>query len=103
VRRNQKEGQALGFGEPAEQRSVTAEAGLQRTNAGHLQVMIFAEIKPQIEQLPHDELLKAMAYLKHLLRAENPSYQRELAQRHADIEAGRGVSLTEAKQRLNHG
>jgi hypothetical protein len=30
-------------------------------------------------------------------------YQRELAQRHADIEAGRGVSLTEAKQRLEHG
>ena len=43
--------------------------------------MFFAEIKPQIEQLPHDELLKAMAYLKHLLRAENPAYQRELAQR----------------------
>jgi hypothetical protein len=30
-------------------------------------------------------------------------YQRELAQRHADIEAGRGVSLIEAKQRLEHG
>ena len=58
----------------------------------YLSSMFFAEIKPQIEQLSHDELLKTMAYLKHLLRAENPSYQRELAQRHADIEAGRGVS-----------
>ncbi|MCX6934429.1 MAG: hypothetical protein NTZ29_17375 [Verrucomicrobia bacterium] len=47
----------------------------------YLSGMFFAEIKPQIEQLPHDELLKAMAYLKHLLRAENPAYQRELAQR----------------------
>ena len=65
--------------------------------------MIFAEIKPQIEQLPHEELLKTMAYLKHLLRAENPAYQRELAQRHADIEGGQGVNLTEAKRRLEHG
>jgi hypothetical protein len=62
--------------------------------------MIFAELRPQIDQLPHDERVKAMAYLKHLLRAENPEYQRELAQRHADIEAGKGVSLTEAKRRL---
>jgi hypothetical protein len=42
-------------------------------------------------------------YLKHLLRAENPTDQRELAQRHAVIKAGRGVSLTEAKQRLDRG
>ncbi len=62
--------------------------------------MIFAELRPQIDQLPHDERVKAMAYLKHLLRAENPEYRRELAQRHADIEAGKGVSLTEAKRRL---
>ena len=64
--------------------------------------MVFTEIKPQIEQLPHDEQVKAMAFLKHLLRSENPEYQRELAQRHADIEAGRGVSLTEAKKRLDN-
>lgn len=64
--------------------------------------MVFAELKPQIEQLSHEERLKAMAYLKHLLRADNPAYQRELAQRHADIEAGRGVSLTEAKKRLGN-
>ena len=64
--------------------------------------MVFTEIKPQIEQLSRDEMLKAMAYLKHLLRAENPEYQRELAQRHADIEAGRGINLTEAKKRLDN-
>jgi hypothetical protein len=63
--------------------------------------MVFAEIKPQIEQLPPAEMLKALAYLKHLLRADNPEYQRELAQRHADLEAGRGISLTEAKKRLS--
>ncbi len=44
-----------------------------------------------------------MACLKHVLRAENPAYQSELAQRHADIEAGRGVSLTVAKERLDQG
>jgi hypothetical protein len=63
--------------------------------------MVFAELKPQIEKLPREEMLKALAYLKHLVRAETPEYQRELAERHADIEAGRGISLTEAKKRLD--
>ncbi len=62
--------------------------------------MVFAEIKPQIEKLPRDEMLKTLAYMKHLLRVENPEYQRELARRHEDIEAGRGISLDEAKKRL---
>ena len=65
-----------------------------------MSTMVFAEIKSQIEQLPHEELLKTLAFLKHRLRVENPEYQRELAQRHVDIEAGHGVSLTEAKKRL---
>lgn len=64
--------------------------------------MSFLEIQPQIEQLPHEERVKALAFLKHLLRAENLDYQRELAQRHADIEAGRKISLTEARQRLEN-
>ena len=62
--------------------------------------MVFAEIRPQIEQLSRGELLKALAFLKHRLRAENPESQRELAQRHVDIETGQGVSLEEAKRRL---
>ena len=62
--------------------------------------MVFAEIKPQIEKLPHDEMLKALAYMKHLLHAENPEYKSELARRHKDIEEGRGVNLGEAKKRL---
>ena len=64
--------------------------------------MVFAEIKPQIEKLPHEEMLKALAYLKQLVRAENPTYRRELAERHADIEAGRGIRLAEAKKRLDN-
>ncbi len=62
--------------------------------------MVFAEIKPQIEQLPHDERVKAMAYLKHLLRAENPAYQRELAQWHAEMDAGKKVQWEELKRQL---
>jgi hypothetical protein len=64
--------------------------------------MVFAEIKPQIETLPPADRLKALAYLKHLVREENPIYQRELSQRHEDIDAGRGISLTEAKKRLEN-
>ncbi len=71
-----------------------------RARRVHVSPMVFAEIKPQIEQLPHGEQLKAIAFLKHLLRADSPDYQRELAQRHADIEAGKKISLTDAKRRL---
>ncbi len=55
---------------------------------------------PQIEQLPREEMLKAMAYLKHRLRADDPEYQRELAKRHAAIEAGHGITLTDAQRRF---
>ena len=62
--------------------------------------MVFAEIKPQIEQLDPAERVKAFAFLKHLLRANDPAYQAEIARRHVDIEAGEGVRLSEAKRRL---
>jgi hypothetical protein len=62
--------------------------------------MVFAEIKPQIEQLPREEMLKALAFLKHRLRADDPVYQADLARRHADLDAGKGISLSEAKRRL---
>jgi hypothetical protein len=64
--------------------------------------MVFTEIKPQIDQLPPEEKLKVLAYLKHLRQADDPEYKRELARRHDDIEAGRGISLTEAKKRLEN-
>ncbi|MEN9840284.1 MAG: hypothetical protein RL376_84 [Verrucomicrobiota bacterium] len=62
--------------------------------------MVFAEIRPQIEQLDPAERLKAFAFLKHLLRANDPAYQAEIARRHADTDAGKGISLSEAKRRL---
>jgi hypothetical protein len=62
--------------------------------------MVFAEIRPQIEKLPREEMLKALAFLKHRLRADDPVYQADLARRHADLDAGKGISLSEAKRRL---
>ena len=60
--------------------------------------MVFAEIKPQIEQLAPDERLKALAFLKHLMHAENPVYQAELARRHAEMDAGRKVRWEDLKR-----
>ena len=65
--------------------------------------MAFAELKPQIELLSHDEKVKAMAFLKHLLRCENPDYQRDLALRHRDIELRGGLLLSDARKRLENG
>ena len=62
--------------------------------------MVFTEIKPQIEQLPHGERVKALAFLKNLLRAENPEYQRELARRHTEMDAGRKVRWEDLKKQL---
>jgi hypothetical protein len=62
--------------------------------------MVFAELKPHIEQLPHAERVKAMAFLKHLLRAENPEHQRELAGAHAEIDAGKKVRWEDLKRQL---
>jgi hypothetical protein len=62
--------------------------------------MVFAEIKPQIEQLPHEERVKAMDFLKHLLRADNPDHQRELARRHAEMDSGKKVRWEDLKRQL---
>lgn len=72
-----------------------------RIKAIYRPAMVFAELKPQIDQLPHSERLRAMAYLKHLLRAENPEYRHELARRHTDIEAGRKVRWEDLKRQLS--
>ena len=65
-----------------------------------MSIMVFTEIKSQLEQLSREEMLKTMAFLKHVLRADSPEYQAELARRHAELDQGKGVSLTEAKRRL---
>jgi hypothetical protein len=62
--------------------------------------MVFAELKPKIEQLPPREMLKAVAYLKHLLRADTGENQRDLSRRHAEMVTGRKISLAEVKRRL---
>lgn len=62
--------------------------------------MIFAEIKPQIEQLPHEEMVKALAYLKSRLRADTAANQRELSRRHAEMDAGRKVRWDDLKREL---
>lgn len=35
-----------------------------------MSIMVCAEIRPQMEQLPHDEMVKALAFLRSRLRAE---------------------------------
>lgn len=62
--------------------------------------MVFTELRPQIDQLPHDERVKAMAYLKHLLRRETPEHKHELAEGHVGIEAGKGVQWENLKKEL---
>ncbi len=62
--------------------------------------MVFAEIIPQIEQLPPEEMRKAMAFLKSRLRAGNPANEAELARHHAEMDAGKKVRWDELKRQL---
>ncbi len=65
-----------------------------------MRLMVFTEIKPQIEQLSHEERVKALAFIKHLLRAESPDYREELARRHAEMDAGKQVGWPDLKKQL---
>lgn len=60
----------------------------------------FAEIKAQIEGLSHEEKVKAMAYLKQLLRGENSAHQVELTRRHTEMDAGKKVRWQDLKRQL---
>jgi hypothetical protein len=62
--------------------------------------MSFTEIRPQMEQLPHEEMLKALAFLKSRLRAATEANQRELARQHAEMDAGRKVRWEDLKRQL---
>jgi hypothetical protein len=62
--------------------------------------MVFTEIKPQIERLSREERLKALAFLKHLLRADSPANQADLTRRHDAFQAGRKISHDELKSKL---
>lgn len=62
--------------------------------------MVFAEIKGQLEQLPHDEMVKALAFLRSRLRAETEANQNELAKYHAEMDAGKRVRWEDLKRQL---
>lgn len=62
--------------------------------------MVFAELRPQMEQLSHDEMIKALAFLKSRLRADNPANQADLASQHAEIDAGKKVQWEDLKRQL---
>ena len=62
--------------------------------------MIFAEIKPQMEQLPHEEMVKALAFLRSRLRADTDANREELAQRHAEMDAGKKVRWDDLKRQM---
>jgi hypothetical protein len=63
--------------------------------------MVFAEIKPQMEQLPHDEMVKALAFRKSRLRSENDANREELARHHAEMDAGKKVRWEDLKRQLD--
>ena len=62
--------------------------------------MVFAEIKPQMEQLSHDEMVKAWAFLRSRLRADTVENREELAQHHAEMDAGKKVRWEDLKRSL---
>jgi len=62
--------------------------------------MIFAELKPQMEQLSREEMLKALAFLKSRLRADSAANREELARLHAEMDAGRKVRWDDLKKQL---
>src|SRR6266540_2705507 len=54
----------------------TLRAGAARSN---LDLMVFTEIRPLIEQLPRAEMLKAFAFLRSRVRADSDANKQELA------------------------
>lgn len=62
--------------------------------------MSFADLRPQMEQLPHADMVQAMAFLKSRLRAESSANREDLARRHTEIEAGRKVRWEDLKREL---
>ncbi len=63
-------------------------------------IMVFAEIRPQMEQLPHDEMVKALAFLRSRLRADSAANREDLAKRHAEMDAGKKVRWEDLKRQL---
>jgi hypothetical protein len=66
----------------------------------HRDRMSFADLRPQMEQLPHSDMVQALAFLKSRLRAESAANREELDRRHTEIEAGRKVRWEDLKREL---
>ena len=81
--------------------SPACEAGLAST-AEQVQFapMVFTQLKPQMEQLPHDEMVKALAFLRSRLRADTAGNREELARHHAEMDAGKKVHWEDLKRQL---
>ncbi|MDP3073412.1 MAG: hypothetical protein Q8N18_24180 [Opitutaceae bacterium] len=62
--------------------------------------MSFADLRPQMEQAPHAEMVQALAFLKSRLRADSAANRDDLARRHTEIETGRKVRWEDLKREL---
>ena len=65
-----------------------------------MDTMVFSEIKPQLEQLSHEDMLKALAFLRSRLRAESPENREYLSRIHAEMDAGKKVRWEDLKKQL---
>jgi hypothetical protein len=53
--------------------------------------MVFAELRPPMEQLPPEEMLKAQAFLKSRLRADTAANCEELARLNGEMDGGKKI------------
>ena len=53
-----------------------------------------------MEQLPHHEMVKALAFLKSRLRAETATNREHLSRVHDEMEAGKKVRCDDLKRQL---
>ncbi|AHF94409.1 hypothetical protein OPIT5_14740 [Opitutaceae bacterium TAV5] len=62
--------------------------------------MVFTDIKPQIEQLPMEEMQKALAFLKNRMRANTEENRFALSEIHKRMDEGRKVRWEDLKRQL---
>jgi hypothetical protein len=60
--------------------------------------MTVEQIKEEIEHSSPEERLYLAAFLKHLARKDDPSYQSELAELNKEIDSSRKFSLDQVKR-----
>ena len=62
--------------------------------------MGFAELRPQLDKLSREEMLKALAHLKSRLRANDPENEKELSRIPAEMDGGKKVRWEDLKRQL---